>query len=454
MSHFKSNLIDERGIALPVALAVLAAVLGLATIAARSAIVSTHQSSRDRSAKSAIEAAQSGLRAATHELNMVQPGLSTCVSKDASGNLSTASVPAGGWCDPETETLGDGASYTVQVSGGTHMTVNGQAIDERKVVATGTANSVGRRATYTIDAATGSSLFPAGYAMVGKDTVQFKNNATFTNGGVGSNGDIIFKNNTSVCGAVTWGPGGSFTTGNNFSECVGAPAPAVASQPFPLQPVDMTAPNASNQNVYITRAVTGDPTTPKDTCSNCNQISWNSSTRVLSLGGNSVLTLTGDVYSLCSLTLTGSAQLQIAARSTPMIMYIDSPENCGGGAGMGSATLDGTFVNVNSNASTFVLEVAGSTNVATTVGIADNSSHASSPMAIYAPNSTVDFKNNLDWTGAIVAKTIKVKNNASITYDSSIQMILSGSATRLYESQGYKECATDPSSSTDPSSAC
>jgi hypothetical protein len=216
----------------------------------------------------------------------------------------------------------------------------------------------------------------------------------------------------------------------------------------------MTAANASNQNVYITRAVTGDPTTPKDTCSNCNQISWNSSTRVLSLGGNSVLTLTGDVYSLCSITLTGSAQLQIAARSTPMIMYIDSPENCGGGAGMGSATFDGTFVNVNSNASTFVLEVAGSTNVATTVGIADNSSHASSPMAIYAPNSTVDFKNNLDWTGAIVAKTIKVKNNASISYDSSIQMILSGSATRLYESQGYKECATDPSSSTDPSSAC
>jgi Tfp pilus assembly protein PilX len=453
MSPFKSNLIDERGIALPVALAVLVAVLGLATVAARSAIVATHQSSRDRSAKSAIEAAQSGLRAATHELNMLQPGLSNCVSKDGSGNLSAVSVPASGWCAPESETLGDGASYTVQVSGGTHLTVNGQAIDERKVVATGTANGVSRRATYTIDAATGSALFPKGYAMVAKDTVQFKNNATI-DGGIGSNGDIIFKNNSAVCGPVTYGPGGSFTSGNGFSQCSGASPPAAASQPFPLQPVDMTGPNASNNNVYITRAVTADPTTPKDTCSNCNQITWNSSTRVLTMGGNSVLTLTGDVYSLCSITLTGSAQLQIAARTTPMIMYIDTPESCGGGAGMGSATFDGTFVNVNSDASTFVLQVAGSTNVATTVGIADSSASKSSPMAIYAPNSTVDFKNNLTWKGALVAKTIKMKNNADITYDSSIEVLLSGSATRLYESQGYKECATDPSSSTDPTSAC
>jgi Tfp pilus assembly protein PilX len=436
-----------------VALAVIVVVLGLATVAARSAIVATHQSSRDRSAKSAIEAAQSGLQAATHELNMLQPGLSNCVSKDSSGNLTTVSVPASGWCDPETETLGDGASYSVQVSGGSHLTVNGQAIDERNVVATGTVNGVQRRATYTIDAATGSALFPTGYAMIGRDTVQFKNNATFTNGGVGSNGDIIFKNNTSVCGAVTYGPGGSFTSGQNFSQCSGAPAPAAASQPFPLQPVDMTGPNASNNNVYITRAVNGDPTTPKDTCSNCNQISWSPSTRVLDLGGNSVLTLTGDVYSLCSLNVGSSAQLQVAARTTPLIMYIDTPENCGGSS-MGSATFDGTFVNVNTNASTFVLEVAGSTNVVTTVGISDGSSNASSPMAIYAPNSTVDFKNNLNWKGALVAKTIKIKNNADITYDSSLELILTGSATRLYESQGYKQCATNASSATDPSSGC
>lgn len=451
----KLNLRDERGVALPVALAVLFAVAGLATVAARSAIVANHQSQRDRNAKSAIESAQSGLQAATHELNMLQPGLTSCVVKSPStGDLSVASVPASGWCAAETETLGDGASYAVQVSGGAHLTVNGQNIDERKVVATGTANGVSRRATYTIDAATGNSLFPKGYGMVGRDTVQFKNNATFTNGGIGSNGDIIFKNNTDVCGPVIYGPGGSFTAGSSFSQCPGAPPPTAASQPFPLQPVDMTGPNANNNNVYITRAVTGSSTTPKDSCSNCGSIGWNSATRVLNLSGNSVLTLTGDTYALCSLTLGSSAQLQVAARTTPLIMYIDSPENCGGGAGMGAVTLDGQFVNVNTSASTFVLEVAGSTTTATTVGISDNSSHASSPMAIYAPNSTVDFKNNLDWKGAIVAKTIKVKNNATIDYDSSIEIILSGSLTRLYESQGYKECATDPSSSTDPSSAC
>ena len=75
-------------------------------------------------------------------------------------------------------------------------------------------------------------------------------------------------------------------------------------------------------------------------------------------------------------------------------------------------------------------------------------------MAIYAPNSTVDFKNNLDWKGALVAKTITVKNNATITYDSRVSTDISlGSTTRFYESQAYKECSSDPTSST-PNSGC
>jgi Tfp pilus assembly protein PilX len=453
MTLFGLNLSDERGIAVPVALAVLFSAAGLATVAARTAVVADHQSFRDRNAKSAIQAAQSGLQAATHELNILQPGASNCVAKSAStGDLSVVAAPASGWCDPETEALGDGASYTVQVSKGSLLTVNQQNVEERRVVATGTVNGVTRRATYTIDAATGAALFPKGYAMVARETLQFKNNAEF-DGGVGSNDDIIFKNNTSVCGPVTWGPGGSYTVGSGFSQCAGAPPPAQAPQPFPLQPVDMTGPNASNHNVYITRAVTGSSTTPKDTCSNCGSIGWSPWTRALTLGGSSVLTLTGDVYALCSINVTAGAQLVIAARSTPMKLYIDAPENCGG-AGTGFATFDGTFVNVNASAASFVLQVTGSTTIATTVGVADTSSKKSSPMAIYAPNSTVDFKNNLDWKGALVAKTIKVKNNASIQYDSSIESILSGSDTRLYEAQGYKECANQPTVPADPVSGC
>ena len=108
---------DERGIALPVALAVLVMAAGLATIAARTGIVASHQSFRDRNVKSASQATSSGLQVAVYRTNLLQPGNTQCVVKDPStGTLSNAAVQADGWCAAQTETLGDGASYTFRIS--------------------------------------------------------------------------------------------------------------------------------------------------------------------------------------------------------------------------------------------------------------------------------------------------------------------------------------------------
>ena len=365
--------------------------------------------------------------------------------------LSKAAVQTDGWCAPQTETMGDNATYSVQVSQATPVSVNGQSLVERKVVSTGTVNGVKRRATVSIDASTGTPIFPFSYAMVARDGVSFKNNATFTNGGVASNGDITFKNNTSVCGNVTPGVGQSLNLGQNFSQCGGFNTNN-ATQPFPFQPVDMVAPNALNDNARITAAKNGG--SPTDTCTNCPSIGWDPSTRVLNLGATSTLTLSGDTYSVCSLTIASGAQLKIAARTTPLLFYVDSPESCGNGAGMGNVTLTGQVLNLNSNPSTFVLLVAGSTSQATTITIEDNAvTAANAPMAIYAPNSTVDYKNNLDWSGALVAKTITIKNNATINYDSRVANITMNSAVRFYEDQGYRECTSDPPTST-PDSGC
>ena len=135
-------------------------------------------------------------------------------------------------------------------------------------------------------------------------------------------------------------------------------------------------------------------------------------------------------------------------------MYIDTPENCGGGAGMGSANLGGQVLNVNSDAATFVLMVAGSASISTAVTIEDNAvTKLNAPMAIYAPNSTVDFKNNLDWKGALVAKKINIKNTANIDYDSRVSDVFLAGGIRFYEAQGYKECATAPTTSA-PDSGC
>jgi hypothetical protein len=97
---------------------------------------------------------------------------------------------------------------------------------------------------------------------------------------------------------------------------------------------------------------------------------------------------------------------------------------------------------------------AGSGAKDTTISIDDNTvTAANAPMAIYAPNSTVEYRNNLDWKGAIVAKRITMQNNASIAYDPSIAGITLGNNVRFYEPQGYKECAVDPTSSA-PDSGC
>jgi hypothetical protein len=447
------RLSSESGVAIPVALAVLFVAAGLATVAARAGIVSSNQSFRDRNAKRAIQAAGAGVQVAIYQTNLMQPADDQCVSRGTGGALTNVPVPAGGWCVPQTEDLGESASYSMQISAATPVTGPGATYSHRTIVSTGTVNGVVRRSVVDVNAATGAPIFPANYAMIGRDSVEFKNNLD-VQGGVGSNGDITIKNNATICGPVTPGPGQQFNQGNNNDFCGNTPAPA--TQPFTFQPVDLSSVSVSNDNVRITNMKNGSGT-PQDTCTNCDLIAWDPATRVLRVDGDATLTLSGNAYLLCRLDLvTGNSRLQIAARSTTLKMYLDVPENCPGVTGPGSADMTGRVINLNTNPATFALLVAGSATVATAVDVADVAVTAlDAPMAIYAPNSTVDFKNNLDFTGALVAKTIKVKNNANVAYDTRIGTITSGSSIRHYDygTGSYRECTGAPTG-TAPDAGC
>ena len=114
MSFFR-RLTDERGVALPVALAVLFTVAGLATVATR----------RDRLQQPVIprqqrQARRAGrerrLQAAVYQTNLLQPSSTQCVHKATSNNTHEWGAAGGHWCQPQTEDLGDGATYTFQVS--------------------------------------------------------------------------------------------------------------------------------------------------------------------------------------------------------------------------------------------------------------------------------------------------------------------------------------------------
>jgi Tfp pilus assembly protein PilX len=448
MSFFR-RLTEERAVALPVALAVLFTVAGLATVAARAAIVSNNQSFRDNNAKRAVQGANAGLQAAVYQTNLLQPSSTQCVHKATSNNaLTNGALQADTWCQPQTEDLGDGATYTFQVSSPSVVTTStGLSVDQRKVVSYGTVNGVRRRAVVTINAGRGAPIFPPGYAVAVRDSINMKNNANIS-GHLGSNGTITIKNNLDACGNVTPGPGKTDypKIGQNFTQCPGYNT-TPAAEPFDLQPVDISK-ATPNDNARLTNMNTAG----KDTCSSCNKITWSSATRVLTIENAGVWNPGGDVYLLCRLDFKGGT-IQLASRTTPLFIYIDSPHNCGSTTGRGSVVMDGTFTNLYSPAHAIAILVAGSSTYATSVDLPTNS--ATSPIGVYAPNSTVVMKNNVDFTGAVVAKSLTVENNAKFTWHSAIDGLLSGSNIRYYQAAtgSYKEC-TNVATGTAPDSGC
>jgi hypothetical protein len=430
--------------ALPVALGVLFVVGMLATVAAKASIVGAHQSFRDVNVKRAAQAAFAGVQALRYQINLLQPGISECVARDvATGALSVVSVQADGWCSPQTEDLGDGASYTARISSSTALTANGQIYSQRKIVSSGTVNGIKRRVHQTINAATGAPLFAPGYAAVSLSGVDIGNSVRI-NGGLGSNGNISLRNTATVCGPATAGPGKALSLFNSAGVCNGF-STQPAQQDFQLQPVDLANSTTVNDNSRITNAIAGSGT-PADACTSCDKISWNATTRSLVLDNNSTLTLNGGVYSFCRFEMNNSAQLLVSARdaTTPLKIYIDSPEACGGG-GTGSVRLrnNSGIVNLNSDPRTLQLYTAGSATTATTVSF-ENSFDSSMIMVVYAPNSTVAMTNHLEIVGALAGKTVQMQNNTTLTYHQRVEDVSTGSTMRVYNNEDYVECTVEP----------
>jgi type II secretory pathway pseudopilin PulG len=444
---------SERGIALPAALAVLFMVAGLATVTAKAAITSDHQSLRDRNVKQALQAANAGLEAAMYRTNLMQPGSVQCAYKNpATGALTVSSLQGDGWCAEQSEDLGNGTTYTMRISGAQALHANGQALSRRTIIATGAANGVRRRLRLQTNAATGEPVFPIGYATVSLDGLTLPNSVRVI-GGVGSNGSILLKNSAYVCGDATPGPGKTVSITNTASMCpAGSTTPAVES--FNLQPVDQGTAATDNDNYRI-----GNPpaTDSPDPCTDCNGITWDPATRILRLRNNSTLTLGGGVYSFCGIEIENTAQLKIPVRplGTGIRIYVDSPEHCGG-AGTGSVTVrnTGTILNLNTDPTTFQLNVLGSPTIATQVAFDGVDFSGDLVMAVFAPYSTIRVKGNAHLAGALAAKSIDLQNTAQITYHERIGDITTGSPLRLYKPEHYLECTAVAAAGAAPDSGC
>jgi hypothetical protein len=161
------------------------------------------------------------------------------------------------------------------------------------------------------------------------------------------------------------------------------------------------------------------------------------------------LTLTGDRYSFCNMTLKNS-HIYIGARlptQPPMRIYIDSPENCGG-AGTGNLSLQTTsdIVNLNSDPATLTIFVAGSPTIPTAAELHQTSA-TQVAMVVYAPYSECQLRNSAKLRGAMACKRASLEQTSSITWDPLVGALTMNDIPPLFRRYSYVECdrITSPS---------
>ena len=361
----------------------------------------------------------------------------------AATGLTLEPVQSDGWCRAQTEDLGDGASYSYRMSAALTITLSGQSLLQRKVVVTGSANGVSRRAKATVNSLTGVSVF-SGNAVTSMTDLTLPNSASII-GNAATNGNMTIDASGLLCGDALVGPGKTFTTTSPLQQCAGF-GHSNAAQPLTLNPVDQGNAATVNDNGRIGAQ---DPFVLQFLST------WNPSTRVLKLLNSSTLTLSGDTYSFCYLEINNLAQLVIAPRlptQPPLRIYIDSPENCPGVANAGKMRLlnQATLLNLNASSKSLQIFALGSPSTATSIDFFNNVSLVNG--MVYAPRSTVDLRNSTSIIGAVAAQTVAFANSAKVVWDPTADLSLDN-LLPLFKRATWTECTSKQPGST-PDTGC
>lgn len=452
--------------ALPVALFATVSSLALAGTAVMATVDVQRGSKRDNGSKSAIAAADAGANVAMQRLNRYGGSLSSekpCLVLNAGEDLEAAAAPAGepGWCAPIEGEVG-GATYSYRVS------ALGSSCGPRDVciVSTGSADEVDRRIELSLDEGalwkplteqqiiqkeielnekTGSSQVEleqleeeweetvekegkgGGIAgLVGRESIVSSGNAQIKVG-VATNGDLTTSGNTSVCGSIQIGIGKKWTKSGNAKQCSGYSVtegnmtlPAVTS----FMPSDIAT---HNSNGRITKCTGG---LPAECQTDTYNGSWSStsplnpSKRSISLSGNTILTLGGTDYWICSLTLSGNSKL-IMAKGAHVRIFFDTPENCGTSNQISmSGNNEITATGYQGTPGHFDMPgfyLLGSTTSASQVSLSGNAS-TTNEMIIYAPNSYIAVSGNAAYKGIIAGRQIAWSGNGSIEQDTGFEI--------------------------------
>jgi hypothetical protein len=452
---------SEQGIALPVALFATITSLGLAGAAVMSSVDVQRGTKRDNGSKGAIGAADAGANVAMQRLNRYGDSLSEdkpCLVLNSSGDLEADKAPAAdpAWCAPIAGEVG-GAAYSYQVSafGGS---CGGRDIC---IVSTGTDTEVDRRIELSLDEsslyiglteeekikkqleiaeqkehnqaeieelqqeledAENSESTGGGIAgLIGREGITASGNSDIKVG-VGTNGNLTTSGNTTICGDIQVGVGKTWTHSGNAKQCSGYTStegtlnlPSVAS----FMPSDIAT---HNSNGRITACSNGLPAEcEKDTYNGkwSSTAPFNPSNRSISLSGNTILTLGGGDYWICSLSLSGNSKF-VMAKGAKVRFFFDTPEHCGNPNQISmSGNNEITATGYEPAAGQFDVPgfyLLGSTSWVSQVSLSGNSS-TTDEFVIYGPDSYINVSGNATFKGIVAGRQIAWSGNGKIEND-------------------------------------
>lgn len=467
MSGLRDRLAQERGVAMVVAMGILAVLMALGAAVLTSANNLGASTRTETARKKAFEAAQAGLEATIYRLNMLSPDDALCTGGSATGGDPYAVLSPGGqlgpWCRPFTQSLGNGASYTAWTSAVLSTSNQGAcgglqvgtatSVLERCVVSRGTIDGVARRVQARIGSYAAARVFPAA-GLVGTRSVQISNQGEIS-GVIGSNGPVSLGSGAWARG-IQLGPA--------------APAPVNPGQapvtrrtttegPFTLAPVDPgdTATNADG-NQRLSNAQQG--IAPADIIGS--GVVWNPTTRSLTLANNASVTLGGAKYNFCTLSLGNGATVRLAVGVRTAI-YVDSPERPGSGCPPTSGTfsmsngarIENTAPPASGSAypDPTALQVYVYGKTASDVVVANTGNFYGT---LYAPRSKVVLRpsNNSTITGAVAAQDVVIGNVGAFYGDEGAARIKAANAAQQFFETSWRECRPDPVNAGNPGSGC
>lgn len=408
---------------MPTVLMMMIAALAMGGAAVTSSIGAQKTSTRDQKAKEALAAADAGLQQALYRQNKVLTSESLpCVVEGLGGDLFAGGALADGWCQEIDGEVGD-ASFRYRVK---PATLVGTLQNERevKVVSIGTSDDVSRRIAVNARSKTGVGIFSGG-DLVGLNSLNMGSSKSVT-GDVGSNSDVNLTSGT-LCGNVTYGYGQAFNQGGTWCTGFGS-GEGEFNMPPPLQGNVPPSQGGLNSNGRMFNNAAGGCTTSPNCDTKTGNVSWNPTTRVLTLQGNSTATLGGSLpYSLCRLDMQGTSSLYAAQGATLKIIF-DSPENCAPPNGTSACPSSYRQVEMRGNsklvatsgdAKDFSLLLVGSDTCPTNVDLNGNPASVNE-VVIYGPRTDMRLWGSGTLSGAMVGKTVVTGGASSFIADPEI----------------------------------